>query len=103
MTRRRARVGTSLDDFIAEQKARDPAFAEGYEEGLQAMQIGMILKMARKDAKMTQGQVAEVLGTKTSVISRLETKATDMKMSTFLNFLRAVGKKIDPGALAPIN
>ena len=43
---------------------------------------------------MTQREVAEVLGTQTSVISRLETKASDMKVSTFMNYLKAVGKEL---------
>ena len=94
MARRRARAGTSLDDYIKERKANDPAFAEGFDEGLHAMKVGLILKMARKEAKMTQGQVADIMGTKTSVISRLEKRANDMKVSTFMNFLQAVGKEI---------
>jgi DNA-binding XRE family transcriptional regulator len=94
MARGRARAGTNLDDYIKERKARDPAFAEGYDEGLHAMKMGIALKMARKEAKMTQGDVAAVMGTTKSVISRLERQATDMKVTTLLNYLRAVGKEM---------
>ena len=94
MRQKKPRKGSSLDDYVRQKKAKDPVFAEGFDEGLQELQVGMILKMARKEAKMTQREVAEVLGTQTSVISRLETKASDMKVSTFMNYLKAVGKEL---------
>ena len=73
---------------------RDPAFAEGYDEGFQRFKLGVVLKMARKEAGMTQEEVAKKVGTKKSAISRLENKADDMNVSTLLKFLKAVGKEL---------
>ena len=88
-----SRRGTSLDDYIAQRKKEDPAFADRYEEGYDQFKISLMLKMARKEAKMTQTDVAEILGTKKSAISRLEKQAVDMKVSTLLGYLKAVGKE----------
>ncbi len=44
--------------------------------------ISQILKDARKEAKMTQEQLAEKVGTKKSYISRLENGKCDIQLST---------------------
>ena len=51
MRQKKPRKGSSLDDYVRQKKAKDPVFAEGFDEGLQELQVGMILKMARKEAK----------------------------------------------------
>ena len=88
------RRGTSLDEYIEHRKAEDPAFADRYEEGYERYKVGLMLKMARKEAGMTQTEVADKIGTKKSAISRLEKQADDMKVSTLLSYLRAVGKEL---------
>ena len=47
-------------------------FAEGYEAGYQDFKIGAMLKAARKEAGMTQEQVAEKLHTKKTAVSGLK-------------------------------
>jgi DNA-binding XRE family transcriptional regulator len=43
-----------------------------YEEGAQMLIVSEMLKQARKEAKLTQEQLAEKSGTKKSYISKLE-------------------------------
>ena len=91
------RAGTSLDEFIKQQKKDDPGFADGYDEGLEEFKLevlGQMLKEARKAAKMTQTEVADQMGTKKSVISRIERQGDDIRVSTLFKFARAVGKEV---------
>ena len=57
--------------------------------------ISEMLKEARKDAHITQEQLADKIGTKKSYISRLENGKVDIKLSTlFKIFETGLGRKI---------
>jgi len=57
--------------------------------------ISEMLKEARKEANITQEQLAERIGTKKSYISRLENGKVDIQLSTlFRIFETGLGKKI---------
>jgi len=57
--------------------------------------ISEALKEARREAKMTQQQLAEKVGTKKSYISRLENGKCDIQLSTLYRiFEGGLGKKI---------
>ena len=90
----RTKKGTTLKDYVARRKKEDPAFAEGYDEGYNQFKLGVMLKMARKEAGMTQAEVAEAMKTTKSVISRLEKQADDMMASTLFKYLNAVGREL---------
>jgi HTH-type transcriptional regulator/antitoxin HipB len=85
---------SDLEQLIAELKAEDPEFAEGYERGYEAFRVGVELQLAREAAGMTQQQVAERMGTKKSAISRLENNAGDVRLSTLQRYAEAVGCRI---------
>ena len=53
-----------------------------------------ILKDARKDAGLTQRQLADKVGKKREYIALLEKGETDMQLSTFLMITQAVGMKV---------
>ena len=55
---------------------------DDFEERAQYFVISEMLKEARKEAKMTQEQLAEKVGTKKSYISRLENGKCDIQLST---------------------
>ena len=86
--------GTSFRDYIEQRKETDPAFAKIQGQGYEEFKAGVLLKMARKEAKMTQEQVAEIMGTKKSYISRIENKNDDSRVSTLFKVLSAVGKEL---------
>jgi len=69
---------------------------DDFEEKAQYFVISEMLKAARKEAKMTQEQLAEKVGTKKSYISRLENGKCDIQLSTLYRiFEYGLGKKIN--------
>ena len=85
---------SDLKKYVAKRKANDPEFAKDYETGYQEFKIGVMLKMARESAGLTQEQLAQQLKTKKSAISRIENHAEDIKLSTLEKFAQALGKKL---------
>lgn len=68
---------------------------ETYEAKANYFVISEMLKEARKEAKITQEQLAERIGTKKSYISRLENGKVDIQLSTlFRIFETGLGRKI---------
>jgi DNA-binding XRE family transcriptional regulator len=75
------KVGTSLRD--------------SYESKANFFVISEMLKEARKEAHITQEQLAAKIGTKKSYISRLENGKADIQLSTlFKIFETGLGRKI---------
>ena len=69
---------------------------DNFEEKAQYFVISEILKEARKEAHMTQQQLAEKVGTKKSYISRLENGKCDIQLSTLYKiFESGLGKKVN--------
>jgi len=67
-----------------------------FEYKAKAFMIGELLKEARKEAHMTQDQLANKTGTKKSYISRLENGKIDIQLSTlFKIFEEGLGKRIN--------
>lgn len=58
-----------------------------YEEGAQMFIVSKMLKQARKEAQLTQEQLAERDGTKKSYISRLENGKGNIQLSTLIRIL----------------
>jgi len=66
-----------------------------YEENTQMFIISEMLKDARKEAKMTQEQLAEKTGTKKSYISKLENAKGNIQLSTLIRiFEQGLNKRI---------
>lgn len=67
-----------------------------FEEKAQYFVISEMLKEARKEANMTQEQLAEKIGTKKSYISRLENGKCDIQLSTLYRIFEfGLGKQIN--------
>ncbi len=61
-----------------------------------AFRLGVMLKEARKEAQMTQEQLANKTGTKKSYISRIETGKSDIQLSTFYRLIEiGLGKTLN--------
>ncbi len=66
-----------------------------FEVKAKAFIVGEMIKEARKEAHMTQEQLAEKTGTKKSYISRLENGKIDLQISTlFKIFEEGLGKRL---------
>lgn len=67
-----------------------------FEEKAQYFVISELLKEARKDARMTQEQLADKLGTKKSYISRLENGHCDIQLSTLYRIFEfGLGRRVN--------
>ena len=67
-----------------------------FEIKAKAFAIGEIIREARKEAKMTQEQLAERTGTKKSFISRIENGRSDIQLSTLFKLIEVgLGKRIN--------
>jgi HTH-type transcriptional regulator/antitoxin HipB len=66
-----------------------------FEEKAQYFIISEMLKEARKEANMTQEELAEKIGTKKSYISRLENGKCDIQLSTLYRIFEfGLGKPV---------
>jgi ribosome-binding protein aMBF1 (putative translation factor) len=54
---------SDLQAYIRNRKQSDPDFASDYVAGYQQFKIGVMLKLAREDAGLTQEEVAKKLNT----------------------------------------
>ncbi len=66
-----------------------------YEEKAQMFIISEMLKAARKEANLTQEELAEKAGTKKSYISKLENARANIQLSTLIRiFEQGLNRKI---------
>ena len=67
-----------------------------FEIKAKAFVIGELIKEERKNAKMTQEQLADKIGAKKSFISRIENGKTDIQLSTLYRLLEfGLGKTVE--------
>jgi len=87
---------TSFDELLEIKygKLGTPARDE-FEQKSKAFIIGEMIKEARKNAHLTQDDLAEKIGTKKSYISRIENGKIDIQLSTlFKIFEEGLGRKL---------
>lgn len=85
---------SDLQRYIDARKARDPEFAEGFEEGYNNFKIGVLLRQAREAAGLTQEDVAQKLHTQPSAISKIENHAEDVRLSLLNRYAEVLGKHL---------
>ncbi len=86
---------SDLKKYISKRRATDSKFDESYDEGYQAFKIGALLRQARESSGLTQEEIAKMLNTKKSAISRIENHAEDIKLSTLEKFASVLGRKVE--------
>lgn len=85
---------SDLKKYIEERKEKDSEFAKDYNKGYENFKIGAELKQARIEKGITQEQLANILHTKKTAISRIENHAEDIRLSTLEKIASALGKEI---------
>ena len=83
-----------LDRYIEKRRSQSEEFDRDFDAGYADFKIGVILRQARKEAGLTQEQLARKLNTKKSAISRIENHAEDIKLSTVQKIASALGKTL---------
>lgn len=67
-----------------------------YEADSLAFRLGVMLKEARKEANITQEELAKKTGTKKSYISRIESGKSDIQISTYYKLIEiGLGKNLN--------
>lgn len=87
---------TDFEDILVEKYGKKGTERrEKYEANSLAFRLGAMLKEARKDANMTQEELAERTGTKKSYISRIERGLSDIQISTYYKLIEiGLGKHL---------
>ncbi len=83
-----------LEKYIEKRKKTDTQFAKDYEEGFEEFKIGVMIRQAREEAGLSQEEVARMIKTQRTAISRIENHAEDIKLSTLQKVAVAVGKHL---------
>lgn len=86
---------SDLDRSIQNWKKKNPELAVTFDDGYESFKIGVLLKQAREEAGLSQTELAEMIKTKRTAISRLENHAMDVKLSTIDKVARALGKHLE--------
>lgn len=68
---------------------------EEFENELRLDLIGQAIKQARKERKLTQAQLGELVGVQKAQISKIENNLTDARFETILKVFRALNAKIN--------
>lgn len=86
----------SLDSILDEMfGAKGTQSRLDAEEKAYAFYSCQMLEDARKQAKITQSELAEKIGTSKTYISRIENGHVEPKVSTFYRILNALGMRVD--------
>jgi len=88
---------TKFEDILKDKygKIGTPA-REKYDAESLAFRLGVMLKEARQEAKITQEELAIKTGTKKSYISRIERGKSDIQISTFHKLIElGLGKNLN--------
>ncbi|AOR27586.1 transcriptional regulator, XRE family [Formosa sp. Hel1_33_131] len=84
------------DLLIAEHGKKGTEKRDKYDADSLAFRLGIMLKEARKEANLTQEELAERTGTKKSYISRIERGLSDIQVSTYYKLIElGLGKHLN--------
>ncbi len=88
---------TEFEDILKEKYGKKGTpIRDKYEADSLAFRLGVMLKEARKQANITQEQLAKKTGTKKSYISRIERGKSDIQISTYYKLIETgLGKQLN--------
>lgn len=88
---------TTFDEHLDQRYGKiGTAERADFEIKAKAFAIGEIIREARREAHLTQEQLAERTGTKKSFISRIENGHSDIQLSTLYKLLEiGLGKRVN--------
>ncbi len=83
-----------LTKYIKKKKLESNFFLSSFDEGYENFKIGVLLKQNREERGLTQEDVAKIIKTKKSAISRIENHSGNISLLTLEKFAAALGRKI---------
>lgn len=84
-----------LDEVVDERTARNPEFSALVEAAERRRQLLGALAERRRQREQSQTAVAAAMRSSQSSIARLETSATDARLSTLDRYAHAVGYRVE--------
>lgn len=81
----------TLNDVIA---SRSPESQQRIKELADEMILETSLQMMREELKLSQKQVAEVMGISQPAITQLEQRGNELKIATLKRYIEAMGGKL---------
>jgi HTH-type transcriptional regulator / antitoxin HipB len=84
-----------IKQFISEQIATDPTFKEAYKKAKLEEKIALDLIQLRKEAKLTQADLAKKLNTRQSAISRIENADINLTLLNLIKHAEALGVDVE--------
>ena len=88
-----SKINTALDLLKAKYGKTGTKKRNEFQEEVQRFYISEMLKEARKEAKITQSELAERIGTKKSYISRIENGKDNITIETLIRIIESGLKK----------
>jgi LacI family transcriptional regulator len=90
-------MGRSMADYrswaeLLDEKLTNPTARNAFDEARRDMALGELVRALRKGKGLTQSQLAERMGTKQSVIARLEAGARTPSLDTLQSLTGALGE-----------
>lgn len=83
------------DILIGKYRKKGTEKRDKYDAESLAFRLGVMLKEARKEANLTQEELAQRTGTKKSYISRIERGLSDIQVSTYYKLIEyGLGKQL---------
>lgn len=79
------------DKYIGKQGTQE---RDEFENELRLDLIGSVIKKARKDRKLTQSQLGELVGVQKAQISKIENHLTDARFNTIIKVFNALDAKV---------
>lgn len=88
---------TDFEDLLKDQYGeKGTSSRDKYDADSLAFRLGVLLKEARKEAQVTQEELAVRTGTKKSYISRIERGQSDIQISTYYKLIElGLGKHLN--------
>ena len=88
---------TNFEDLLKEKYGdKGTTKRDQFEADSLAFRLGVMLKEARTQARITQQELAEKTGTKKSYISRIERGKSDIQISTYQRIIEmGLGKNLN--------
>ena len=87
-------VNENINQVIETKREADADFKKAWDDSREEYRlIGEMISL-RKQEKMTQGELAELVGSRQQVISRIERKENSPSLRSFCNILSALGYEL---------
>ena len=87
-------VNENINQVIETKREADADFKKAWDDSREEYRlIGEMISL-RKQENMTQGELAELVGSRQQVISRIEKKENSPSLRSFCNILSALGYEL---------